>query len=86
MVRINVILSEETIKSMDVIAKEEKKSRSRLLREAAERFIEEYQRLKAEQHRKERLKQAIKTQDKLRKKAGEWDGVAEVRKWRNLKK
>lgn len=86
MVRINAILSEETIKSMDIIAKEEKKSRSRLLREAAERFIEEYQRLKAEQQRKELLKQAIKTQDKLREKAGEWDGVAEVRKWRDLKK
>ena len=86
MVRINEILSEETIKSMDIIAKEEKKSRSRLLREAAEMLIEKYRRLKTEKLRKERLNQAIKTQDKLRKKAGRWNGVAEVRKWRELKK
>jgi hypothetical protein len=29
---------------------------------------------------------SIKIQDKLRKKAGKWDGVSEVRKWRELRK
>ena len=86
MVRINAILSEETIEKIDSIAKEEKKSRSRLLREAAEMFISEYERLKAEQIRKDKLKYAMGTQDKLRKKAGKWDGVSEVRKWREYRK
>ena len=86
MVRINAILPEETIKKIDSIAKEEKKSRSKLLREAAEKFITEYERIKAEKIRKERLMNSIKIQDKLRKKAGKWDGVSEVRKWRELKK
>ena len=86
MVRINAILPEDTIKKIDSIAKEEKKSRSKLLREAAEKLIIENQRQKAEQIRKERLMKAIKTQDNLRKKAGKWDGVSEIRKWRELKK
>jgi len=86
MVRINAILPEETIKKIDTIAKEEKKSRSKLLREAAEKLIKEYERIKAEQIRKERLMNSIKIQDKLRKKAGKWDGVSEVRKWRELRK
>jgi len=86
MVRINAILPEETIKKIDTIAKEEKKSRSKLLREAAEKLIKEYEGIKAEQIRKERLMNSIKIQDKLRKKAGKWDGVSEVRKWRELRK
>lgn len=86
MVRINAILPEETIKKIDTIAKEEKKSRSKLLREAAEKLIKEYERIKAEQIRKERLMNSIKIQDKLRKKAGKWDSVSEVRKWRELRK
>ncbi len=86
MMRINAILPEDTIKKIDSIAKEEKKSRSKLLREAAEKLIIEDQRQKAEQIRKERLMKAIKTQDNLRKKAGKWDGVSEIRKWRELKK
>ena len=86
MVRINAILPEDTIKKIDSIAKEEKKSRSKLLREAAEKLNLEYERIKAEQIRKEQLMHSIKTQEKLRKKAGKWDGVSEVRKWRELKK
>jgi len=86
MVRINAILPEDTIKIIDTIAKEEKKSRSKLLREAAEKLIIEYQRQKAEQIRKEQLTKAIKVQDNLKKKAGKWDGVSEIRKWRELKK
>ncbi|HHT9130272.1 MAG TPA: ribbon-helix-helix protein, CopG family [Candidatus Brocadiaceae bacterium] len=86
MVRINAILPEDTIKKIDSIAKEEKKSRSGLLREAAEKLITEYQKFKAEQLRKERLVHAIETQNKLKKKAGKWDGVSEVRRWRELRK
>ena len=86
MMRINAILPEETIRKIDTIAKEEKKSRSKLLREAAEKLIKEHEGIKAEKIRKERLMNSIKIQDKLRKKAGKWDGVSEVRKWRELRK
>ena len=86
MVRINAILPADTLGKIDVIAKEKKKSRSSFLREAAEKLIEEYQRQKAEEIKRERRKRAIETQDKLKKKTGKWNGVSEVRKWRELHK
>lgn len=82
MVRINTLLPEEMIKKLDSIAKEENKSRSELLREAAEKLIEEHQRRLEEIQRRERIKRAIEVQERLSKKAGKWDGVAEIRKWR----
>jgi len=86
MVRINAVLPEETLRKIDLISKEEKKSRSGFLREAAERLIGEHNRLKEEELRKSRLRHAIEVQDRLRKKAGKWDGVSELRKWRELRK
>ncbi|MGR3175533.1 MAG: ribbon-helix-helix protein, CopG family [Candidatus Scalindua sp.] len=85
MVRINAILPEDTIKKIDDIAKAAKKSRSKILREAADKIIEEYETLKAEQIKRDKIKQAIKTQDKLREKSGKWNGISEVRKWRERK-
>jgi len=86
MVRINAILSEDTLVKIDAIAKEKKKSRSSFLREAAEKLIDEYQRQKLEEIKRERIIRAIEIQDKLKKKSGMWNGVSEVRKWRELHK
>ncbi|MEK6682583.1 MAG: ribbon-helix-helix protein, CopG family [Nitrospirota bacterium] len=82
MVRINTILSEDIVEKLDNIAKDEKKSRSMLLRKAAEKLIEEYQHRLEEKHKRERIKHAIEVQDRLRKKSGKWNGVSEIRKWR----
>ena len=68
MVRINVIFPEDTLVKIDAIAKDKKKSRSSFLREAAETLIDEYQRQKAEEIKRERIKRAIEMQDKLKKK------------------
>lgn len=86
MIRTNIMLSENLIKKLDAIAKEVQKSRSTLLREAAQRFIEEYQRVQEEQKKKEKARKAAQLQDKLREKAGKWDGVLEVRRWREIRK
>jgi metal-responsive CopG/Arc/MetJ family transcriptional regulator len=82
MVRINAVLPEDMIEKLDGIAKDEKKSRSMLLREAAEKLIEEHQIRFEEKLRKVRIKRSIDVQDKLRKKAGKWNGVSEIRRWR----
>ncbi len=82
MIRINAIFPENMLKELDSIARERKESRSMLLREAAERLIKEYIREKEERRRKERIKKAINTQDRLREKSGKWNGVSELRKWR----
>ena len=79
MVRINTILSEDIIEKLDDIAQEEHKSRSMLLREAAQKSMEET-------IQREKMREAVSLQDRLRKKSGRWDGVAEVRKWRERAK
>lgn len=86
MARINTILSEDIIEKLDYIAQEEHKSRSMLLREAAQKLIEEHRRGIEEAIQREKMQQAVSLQDRLRKKSGKWDGVAEVRKWRERAK
>ena len=86
MMRINVMLSEDIIEQLDKISKSEKKNRSELLREAALRLIEDYRQMIAEEERRERIKKAISLQDKLRTKSGKWNGMKEVRKWRETVK
>ncbi len=57
-----------------------------MVRIATDNVKEKDEVLKTEQPGKKRLRQAIKTQDTLRKKSGRWNGVSEVRKWRNNNK
>lgn len=81
--RINAVLNDELIQALDAIAQEEKKSRSQLLREGAEKIIAEYERKREEKRRQVKMQQAMAVQDRLREKSGTWDGVAEIRKWRD---
>jgi metal-responsive CopG/Arc/MetJ family transcriptional regulator len=81
--RINAVLNDELVQALDAIAQEEKKSRSQLLREGAEKVIAEYERKWEEQRRRARMQQAMAVQDRLRQKSGTWDAVAELRKWRD---
>jgi metal-responsive CopG/Arc/MetJ family transcriptional regulator len=80
--RINAVLSDEIVQALDSIAQEEKKSRSQLLREGAEKIIAEYEQKLREERRRVKMQQAMLIQDRLREKSGTWDGVAEIRKWR----
>jgi metal-responsive CopG/Arc/MetJ family transcriptional regulator len=59
MIRINAVFPETTLEKLDSIAKDEKKSRSMLLREAAEKYIDEHQRQVEEKQRKARMTQAL---------------------------
>lgn len=81
--RINAILSDELVQALDAIAQEKNKSRSQLLREGAEKIIAEYERQSEERRRRVKMQQAMAVQDRLRDKSGTWDGVAEIRKWRD---
>jgi metal-responsive CopG/Arc/MetJ family transcriptional regulator len=82
MVRINTVFQEDIIEEIDRIAREKGKSRSRLLREAAQTFIKEYQRQKAEQIKKKKIQNSMEVQDRLRAKSGKWDPIRELRRWR----
>lgn len=54
------------------------------MREAAEKLIRENQLQQKAEQRRPSGQQAIEAQERLRQKAGDWDGGAEVRKWRDL--
>ncbi|MBN2373217.1 ribbon-helix-helix protein, CopG family [bacterium] len=83
--RINMVFPDELLENLDKIAHNLKKSRSMLLRDAAKMLIEDYQKRFEDERRKIKIKKAISVQDSLRKKSGRWDGIAEVRKWREMK-
>ena len=82
MVRITTLFQKDIIEEIDRIAKEEGKSRSRLLREAAQGYIEQYQTQKAEEIKKKKITNSMEVQDRTREKSGKWDPVSELRKWR----
>jgi metal-responsive CopG/Arc/MetJ family transcriptional regulator len=86
MLRVNVVLTEEIVAQIDAIAREENKNRSSLLREAALTRIEEHKRAAEERRRQARRRRALSVQDRLREKAGAWNGGAQVRKWRDMLK
>jgi metal-responsive CopG/Arc/MetJ family transcriptional regulator len=80
--RLNITLPEEIVELIDKFAKDMEISRSAFLRKAAEEVMDRYQKEIQEKEKKKRIRRAIEIQDRLRKKAGKWDGVGEVRKWR----
>jgi len=82
-VRINAVLYDDLIRRMDSAAREEGISRSRLIREATERYLAEHERRKAEEMKRKKAAKAVKIQDELRAKGGDWAGAAEIRKWRD---
>jgi predicted transcriptional regulator len=81
--RINTVLDDDLVVKLDQAAKEMKKNRSFLIREASERYLREYEVRKAEEERKRKFEAAARLQDGLRDQGGEWDGVGEIRKARD---
>jgi metal-responsive CopG/Arc/MetJ family transcriptional regulator len=82
MVRVNLSISEKELKILDDMVKNKNVSRSKLIREAIEFYKNEFNKKEAETKRLERIKGAINIQDDLSKYSKDWDGVSEIRKWR----
>lgn len=85
MLKINITLPENFLKELDKAAKDEKLSRSEFIRKAIQSYWELQKQKIIEKKRAQNIKEAIEIQDRLRVKSGNWDGVAEVRKWREAK-
>ena len=83
MLRINAIFEEGFLKLMNRAAREEHLSRSELIRKAVSDYLAGHAQKREEAKRRQAVTKAIKLQDALRQKAGSWNGVAEVRRWRN---
>lgn len=82
MVRVNLSISEQELRTLDDMVKNQKVTRSKLIRDAIRLYEKEVSRVEMENKRNKRISNAIKIQDKLSKYSRDWDGVSEIRKWR----
>ena len=85
MVRINLSIDEKELQELDNIRKKENLSRSKLIREAIQLYKRKFDKLDLENRRIDKIKNAIRIQDSLRKYSKDWDGVSEIRKWREAR-
>ncbi len=86
MTKVNISMSDDFLAEVDSLKKEEGLSRSELLRRSVRTYRELREQRKEEQKRKREIMEAVGIQDSLRAKSGKWDGVREIRKWRESRK
>jgi metal-responsive CopG/Arc/MetJ family transcriptional regulator len=82
MVRVNLSIGDKELQILDDMVKNKNVSRSKLIREAIKLYKNEFDKKEAENERVERIKSAINIQDDLSNYSKDWDGVSEIRKWR----
>ena len=85
MVRINLSIDEKELQELDYMSGKVNISRSKLIREAIQLYKKEFDKKNMENRRIEKIKNAIRIQDSLRKYSKGWDGVSEIRKWREAR-
>lgn len=83
MARVNVFMSDDLLKAVDAEAKQAGLNRSALLQKAAEAYLQQAQQQREEAERRRKMEQACKRMDELAEKAGDWDPVAIIRKFRD---
>ncbi|TET13807.1 MAG: ribbon-helix-helix protein, CopG family [Actinobacteria bacterium] len=83
--RINLSIDEKELQELDYMSGKVNISRSKLIREAIQLYKKEFDKKNMENRRIEKIKNAIRIQDSLRKYSKGWDGVSEIRKWREAR-
>lgn len=81
--KINITLPEDELSRIDRYRKEEGTTRSGLILRALRSYIKRKEETAAERMRRQAIHRASSDIRKLRAKAGNWDGVSEIRKWRD---
>jgi len=84
-VKINITLPEEELREVDTFIQRQGNTRSGLIQQALRFFIEQKEREEREKEKREEMLKAALEIKELRKKSGEWDGVTEIRKWREAR-
>lgn len=82
-VKINITLPGDELVRIDKQVREERTTRSGLILKALRSYIARREEEEAEKMRRLRMQNAVSNIKKLRAKSGKWDGVAEIRKWRD---
>lgn len=81
--KINITLPEDELSRIDRYTKKEGTTRSGLILRALRSYIKRKEEEAAEKMRRLAIQRASSDIRKLRAKAGKWNGVAEIRKWRD---
>ncbi len=81
--KINITLPENELSRIDEYRKQEGTTRSGLILRALRSYIKRKEEEVAQRMRRLAIQRASSDIRKLRVKAGNWDGVAEIRKWRD---
>ena len=84
-VKINITLPGDELARIDQYVQEEKTTRSGLILKSLKSYIERKEEEVAEKKRRSAIRQAALNIKKLRAKSGRWNGVAEIRKWRDAR-
>ncbi len=84
-VKINVTLPEEELKRADAFARKHGNTRSGLVQRAIHFYVKQKEVEEEERKKREGMTKAIVEITQLREKSGAWDGVSELRKWRDSK-
>ena len=82
-IKINITLPGDDLIRIDEQVKEERTTRSGLILKALRSYIARKEEAEAEKMKRITIQNAVADIKKLRAKSGQWDGVAEIRKWRD---
>lgn len=83
MARVNVFLKDDLLRAIDTEADQAGMNRSALIQEALVQFLSARQKLREEEARRRRMEEACRLMDELAEKAGDWDPVAIIRRFRD---
>ena len=81
-VKINITLPEEDLREIDTFIQRQGDTRSGFIQQALRFYIGEKEKEEREREKREGMIKAALEIKQLKEKAGEWDGVAEIRRWR----
>ncbi len=84
-IKINITLPEEELREVDAFIQRQGPTRSGLIQQALRFFIEQKEKEETEKEKREGMIKAASQIKQLREKSGEWDGVAVIRKWREVR-
>jgi len=84
-IKINITLPEEELSLVDVFVQKQGDTRSGVIQQALRFFMEQKEREVREREKREGMIKAALEIKQLKEKSGQWDGVAEIRRWREAR-
>ncbi|MBM3705347.1 MAG: ribbon-helix-helix protein, CopG family [Actinobacteria bacterium] len=81
--RINLSLSSKDLEELNKLSKHAGLTRSEFIRKLIEFYKAEAEIKRLEEARRKELADAVRVQERLSSIAGKWDGVSQIRKWRD---